>query len=129
MDRICCVALACLLLTACGTTSSRLSLGFFTGDEHEVAYLQYVRLLSPTSLQTEESVHKALSLYRDTKVRQQALFRQFSRQYPQATPEEMTTLVREALLREPNPDLPSFPPPAFLCSSVNMGKTESLSCN
>ena len=129
METVFCIAVWCLLMSACGTTTTRPSLGAFTGDEHELAYLHYVRMVSPTSLQTDESIHTALSVYRDSKIRQQALFRRFSREYPRATPQEMTALIREALPRDRNPDLPNLPPPVFLCSSVSTGKTESLSCN
>jgi hypothetical protein len=104
-------------------------LGAFTGDEREVTYLDQVRRRDPSAIQTPESVHHALSFYRDMKFQQHALFLRFQRQYPQATPEEMATLVQDALTREKRSDLPNIPPPAFQCFSVNAGKSQSLACN
>lgn len=118
-----------LLLTGCSSAPSRPILGTFTGDEQELAYLEQVRALSPTSLQRPESVHTALLFYRDSKLRQQSLFLQLHRQHPDATPREMTMLVRDALARENRADLVAMPPPSFHCSTVTKGKTESLSCN
>ncbi len=118
-----------LLLGACTNPTVRPALGAFTGDEREMAYLDQVRRRDPSALQTPESVHNALSFYRDMKFQQQALFLRFHRQYPQATPQEMATLVQDALPRETRPDLPNIPPPAFQCFSVNAGKNQSLSCN
>ena len=113
---------------ACTNPPTRPVLGAFTGDEREVTYLDQVRRRDPSALQTPESVHNALSFYRDMKFQQHALFLRFHRQYPQATPQEMATLVQDALPREMRSDLPNIPPPAFQCFSVNAGKNQSLSC-
>ena len=123
------VALLSLLLSACSSTPSRPTLGTFTSDEREVAYLQKIHAISPTTLETPEAVYTALSLYRGTKFRQQALFRQFYQQYPQATPQEMTLLVRDAVARESGADRSTMPPPEFQCSSMTAGKLQVLSCN
>jgi hypothetical protein len=123
------IAIGGILLGACSRPAVRPALGMFTGDEREVAYLDHVQRMDPTVLQTSESIHNALSFYRDTKFRQQALFLRFNRQYPQATPQEMATLVQDALTRETRSDLPNIPPPRFQCLSVSTGKTQSLSCN
>ena len=123
-----CISIGSLLAAAC-SAPARLVLGAFTGDERELAYLEQVRALSPTSLQDAESVHMALSVYRDLKLRQQSLFLQLHRQHPDATPREMTMLVRDALAREHRADLLAMPPPSFHCSTVTRGKIESLSCN
>lgn len=123
------IAMWSLLLTGCSSAPSRPVLGTFTGDERELAYLEQVRALSPTSLQSPESVHTALFFYRDIKLRQQSLFLQLHRQHPDATPREMTMLVRDALARENRADLLAMPPPSFHCSTVTRGKIESLSCN
>lgn len=118
-----------LQLGACTNSPVRPVLGAFTGDEREMTYLDQVRRRDPSALQTSESVHNALSFYRDMKFQQHALFLRFHRQYPQATPQEMATLVQDALPRETRPDLPNIPPPAFQCLSVKAGKNPSLSCN
>ena len=117
------------LVGACTNPPVRPVLGAFTGDEREMTYLDQVRRRDPSTLQTSESVHNALSFYRDVKFQQHALFLRFHRQYPQATPQEMATLVQDALPRETRPDLPNIQPPAFQCFSVNAGKNQSLSCN
>ncbi len=118
-----------LSLAACTHPPTRPALGAFTGDEREMTYLDQVRRRDPSALQTPESVHNALSFYRDMKFQQQALFLRFNRQYPQATPQEMATLVQDALPRQTRADLPNISPPAFQCLSVNAGKSQSLSCN
>ena len=122
------VALWGLLLGACSSPPVRPALGAFTGDEREVAYLDQVQRIDPTVLRTSESIHQALSYYRDVKFKQHALFLRFSRQYPQATPQEMATLVQESLPRETRSD-PNIPLPLFQCLSVRTGKNESLSCD
>ena len=118
-----------LQLAGCTNPPTRPVLGAFTGDEREITYLDQVRRRDSSALQTPESVHNALSFYRDMKFQQRALFLRFHRQYPEATPQEMATLVQDALPRETRSDLPNIPPPAFQCFSVNAGKTQSLSCN
>jgi hypothetical protein len=118
-----------LHLGACSNAPVRPALGAFTGDEREITYLDQVRRRAPSALQTSESVHNALSFYRDMKFQQHALFLRFQRQYPQATPQEMATLVQDALPRETRPDLPNIPTPPFQCTSVNAGKNQSLLCN
>ena len=118
-----------LPLAGCTNPPTRPVLGAFTGDEREITYLDQVRRRDSSALQTPESVHNALSFYRDMKFQQRALFLRFHRQYPEATPQEMATLVQDALPRETRSDLPNIPPPAFQCFSVNAGKTQSLSCN
>ena len=124
-----CVSLCCLLIAACTSAPARPVLGAFTGDERELAYLEQVRALSPASLRDPESVHLALSVYRDIKGRQQSLFVQLYRQYPDATPREMSMLVRHALDSEKRADLVAMPVPSFQCSTVTRGKREVLSCN
>lgn len=123
------IALGGILLGACSSPPVRPALGTFTGDEREVAYLDQVQRIDPTVLRTSESIHHALSFYRDMKFQQHALFLRFSRQYPQATPQEMATLVQDALPRETRSDLPNIPPPLFQCVSVSTGKVQSLSCD
>ena len=122
------VALWGLLLGACTSPPVRPALGAFTGDEREVAYLDQVQRIDPTVLRTSESIHHALSYYRDMKFQQRALFLRFSRQYPQATPQEMAALVQEALPHETRSD-PNIPLPLFQCLSVSTGKHQSLSCD
>ena len=111
-----------LPLGACTNPPTRPVLGAFTGDEREMTYLDQVRRRDPSAFQTPESVHNALSFYRDMKFQQHALFLRFHRQYPQVTPQEMATLVQDALPREMRSDLPNIPQPAFQCFSVNAGK-------
>ncbi len=123
------MAVGALHFGACTSPPVRPALGAFTGDERELSYLDRVRRVYPTALQTPESVHTALSFYRDMKFQQQALFVRFQRQYPQATPQEMARLVQDALPRQTHADLPNIPPPPFQCFNVNAGKIQSISCN
>lgn len=89
-----------LSLASCTHAPTRPVLGAFTGDEREMTYLDQVRRRDPSTLQTPEAVHNALSFYRDMKFQQQALLLPFHRHHPQATPQEMATLVQDAAPRD-----------------------------